>query len=271
MPELPEVENTRRYLIDSCVEGVQIISATVTWGNSVKHPQLEDFILDIRGEIIQSVGRRGKYILLTLTSGRILVLHLGMTGGIRVQNRNQKYPDMLRHFFDLHDSRQIRFIDPRKFGHIWLVDDFQQVSDRMGPEPLERIFTTEALRNIVRARRIPIKALLLDQTAIAGIGNLYADEALFLSGIYPGTIAADLNDSEVEILHTSIISTLEHSINLYDVDRKTLWPEPSFVLRNWSMTRVMGGPCIKCQAPMNMLKVRGRSSYYCPQCQLNMY
>lgn len=269
MPELPEVENTRRYLIDSRVEGVQITSATVTWGNSVKHPQLEDFVLDIQGETIQTVGRRGKYILLNLASGRILVLHLGMTGGIRVQHRDQKPSDMVRHFFDLYDGRQIRFIDPRKFGHMWLVDDFQQVSDKMGPEPLEPTFTSDVLRQIVNARRVPIKALLLDQAAIAGIGNLYADEVLFLSGIYPGTIAADLTDSSVEMLHRSILSTLVRSISLYDVDRKALWPEPSFGLPNWTMKRVIGAPCIQCCSPMDMIKLRGRSSYYCPQCQLS--
>ena len=267
MPELPEVENTKRYLIESGVDGATIRSATVTWANSVKLPSVEDFVLDVRDKTINGITRRGKYLIFGLDSGNILVLHLGMTGGLLVQPISAENNGLVRHTFDFYDDRQLRFIDPRKFGHLWLVGCFSEIVSKMGPEPLDPAFTTDVLFQIVRNRKLPIKALLLEQSAVAGLGNLYADESLFVSGIHPASLSADLNLEQVECLHTSIVNTLKQSLDIYDKDRASFGPNRSFGLPNWTMVRNLGAPCVACSVPMEMIRVRNRSSYYCPNCQ----
>ena len=132
MPELPEVENTRRYLIQAGLPGSTISSATITWAKTVKQPSLEDFVLGLLDRRITGVDRRGKYLLFPLDGGDArtpdtLILHLGMTGGLRVHPQSQPAPPMVRHTFSLDDGRELRFIDPRKFGHLWLTADPEQV------------------------------------------------------------------------------------------------------------------------------------------------
>ena len=267
MPELPEVENTKRYLIESGVIGATIRSATVTWANSVKFPSVEDFVLDVQDKTINGITRRGKYLILSLDSANILVLHLGMTGGLVVQPIDQTNAGLVRHWFDFYVGRQLRFIDPRKFGHLWLLEGFSQIDPNMGPEPLDPQFTSEVLVEIVKNRKVPIKALLLEQSAVAGLGNLYADESLFVSGIHPACLSADLNLEQVECLHTSIVNTLKQSLDIYDKDRAEFGPSRAFGLPNWTMVRNLGAPCVVCSVPMEMIRVRNRSSYYCPNCQ----
>ena len=267
MPELPEVENTKRYLVEVGVDGAKIRSATVTWANSVKFPSVEDFVLDVQDKTIDGIARRGKYLIFQLDSGDLLVLHLGMTGGLVVQPIGEENTGLVRHTFDFYDGRQLRFIDPRKFGHLWLVERFTQIDSKMGPEPLDPKFTSDVLIEIVRNRKVPVKALLLDQSAIAGLGNLYADESLFLAGIHPACLSADLDAVQVERLHGSIVATLKHSIDIYDKDRAELGSDRSFGLPNWTMVRNLGAPCVNCSVQMEMIRVRHRSSYYCPNCQ----
>ena len=205
MPELPEVENTRRYLEEIGLPGRTFSGVSIGWARSVRTPALEDFVLGIPNRRIMEIRRRGKYLVLPLTESDFdpaadLILHLGMTGGLRVHPRAQPAPPMVRHTFFLEDDRELRFIDPRKFGHLWLVPDWEDALPPFGPEPLDDSFTSQALAKILNARHAPIKALLLEQSVVAGLGNLYADEALFLAGIHPLRPADGLSGDEISKL-----------------------------------------------------------------------
>ncbi|CAI8014084.1 Isoleucine--tRNA ligase [Geodia barretti] len=149
-------------------------------------PSVGEFIEGVVGRRVEDVRRRGKYLIAPLDDGNHLVLHLGMTGSLRIRNADVPVGPMVRHTFPLDDGRQLRFGDPRKFGHLWLLSDPADAMSKMGPEPLEPCFTREALTATLGNRKAPIKALLLEQSVVAGLGNLYADEALFLSIIPNG-------------------------------------------------------------------------------------
>ena len=251
MPELPEVENTRRYLMEIGLPGKTFTLVNIGWANSVKHPELEDFVLGLPGRTVEVVNRQGKYLLLPLNTGETLVLHLGMTGGIRVQPKSQPAPPMVRHTLELDDGTELRFIDPRKFGHLWLVDELKNAVPPMGPEPLNGGFSPDVLANALAGRRAPIKALLLEQSIIAGLGNLYADEALYLARIHPERMG----------------SSLTTALDRYDQSRRQAWPDPQFSLATWTVPRKSGDSCITCGTPMKLIRIRARSTYFCPQCQ----
>ncbi len=267
MPELPEVENTRRYLVEAGLPGKTFALATIGWANSVKHPSLEDFVLDLPGGKVTEVNRRGKYLLAPLDTGRTLVLHLGMTGGLRLHPKTQPPPPMVRHTLDLDDGTELRFIDPRKFGHLWLVDDLSDAVPPMGPEPLSPGFDSAALAAALSNRQAPIKALLLEQSVIAGLGNLYADDALYRAGVHPERSASTLNGEEIARLRDQIVASLEHSLAQYDQSRREQWPDPPFGLSPWLIPRSPGASCINCGSGMAHTKIRARSTYFCPQCQ----
>jgi formamidopyrimidine-DNA glycosylase len=267
MPELPEVENTRRYLIKIGLPGRTIQRATISWAKSVRIPALEEFVLGLPGKRVEAVNRRGKYLLLPLDSSETLILHLGMTGRLRVHSPSEPEPPMLRHTLSLDDGRELRFIDPRRFGHLWLVDDPQQVVGTLGPEPLDDRFTAEVLAQVLRRRSAPLKALLLEQSVIAGLGNLYADESLYLAGIHPERLASDLLEAEVSRLRDTVVQALSHSVEAYDRARKEFWPDPPFALSPWTIPREVGATCPRCGGQVEMIRVRGRSTYFCPQCQ----
>ncbi len=267
MPELPEVENTRRYLVEAGLQGNTFSLVNIGWANSIKHPSLEDFVLGLPGRTVQAVNRRGKYLILPLDTGETLVLHLGMTGGIRLHPKSQPAPPMMRHSLELEGGSELRFIDPRKFGHLWLVDDLQQAVPVMGPEPLEDGFSQAVLVQALAGRSAPIKALLLEQSIIAGLGNLYADEALYLSGIHPERAAAGLGQDEVARLRDAIVCALNRALAKYDQGRRDQWPDPPFGLATWTIPRQAGEPCVRCATPMELIRVRARSTYFCPRCQ----
>ena len=197
MPELPEVENTRRYLIEAGLPSSSFQGANITWAKAVRTPPLEDFVLGLLGATVREVDRRGKYLLVRLSrdseaghrthavEAETLVLHLGMTGGLRVQASGQAPHPLVRHTFHLQGGRELRFIDGRKFGKLWLTPDPDQVLPSLGPDPLSGGFTVDALAGAIGRRNAPIKAMLLEQAIVAGMGNLYADESLYLSGVNP--------------------------------------------------------------------------------------
>ena len=272
MPELPEVENARRCLVQAELEGRTFTGANIGWAKSVKKPDLEEFVLRLSGSRVQAVQRRAKYILLPLsrtgsTKASTLILHLGMTGGLRVEPSSQPEPPMVRHTFSLDDGRELRFVDGRKFGKIWLVDDESEVLPTLSPEPLESDFTPELLARSLQGRNAPIKALLLEQSIVAGMGNLYADESLYLSGINPLRPAAELSREEVRRLHRSIIDAFTAAFAIYDQARTESWPYPPRALTGWTIPRREGEPCPRCGSPIAATRVRARGTYYCTGCQ----
>ncbi len=267
MPELPEVENTRQYLLRSGLVGHRFSAPEITWRKTVRRPSVGEFIEGVAGRFVTDLLRRGKYLIAPLDDDQFLVLHLGMTGSLRIHDARRDPPPMVRHIFPLDDGREMRFIDPRKFGHLWLLPDPADAMRKMGAEPLEPDFTVAVLAAALTSRRSPIKAVLLDQSVIAGLGNLYADEALFLSGIHPERSANGLTDQELPSLHDAIVRALSTSVAAYAAARDAEWPDPPVALSPWSVPRSAAELCPKCQGSVQMIRVRGRSSWYCPTCQ----
>ena len=276
MPELPEVESVRRSLLRSGLAGRTITRAEIGWANTVKHPSAEELAASVAGRTVADISRRAKYLLFPLaapstSSGQAadtLVAHLGMTGNLVVQPGEQPAHPMTRHTFALDDGRELRFVDGRKFGKLWLTDDLGKILPPLGPEPLGGDFTTEWLAASFTKRNAPVKALLLEQSIAAGVGNIYADEALFLSGIRPGRPAADLSADELARLRQGIIDCINAGFAVYDRVRDLRWPEPPEPMGTWSHPRDAKTPCPNCGGAMQSTRIRNRGTWYCARCQI---
>ena len=272
MPELPEVENTRRYLIEAGLPGRTFTGADIGWAKTVQKPSLEDFVLGLTGGTVQEVTRRGKYLLIKLSSNRLktgptLIVHLGMTGGLRIQPASQPAHPMVRHTFFLDDKTQLRFQDGRKFGKLWLTNDAEDVLPALSVDPLSEEFTPKVLRTGLNGRSAPVKALLLEQSIVSGMGNLYADESLFLAGISPLRPASKLSLKEVSRLKDAIVACLTAALESYDRSRAEQWPDPPMGLSSWSIPRETNGVCPRCGGPISTIRVRARGTCFCPKCQ----
>ena len=269
MPELPEVESVRRSLLRSGLTGRTITYADIGWAKTVKHPSADELASSVAGRTIADVGRRAKYLLFPLSGepASTLVAHLGMTGNLVVQPGEQPGEQpanpMTRHTFALDDGRELRFVDGRKFGKLWLADDLRKILPPLGPEPLGDEFTTEWLSDAFAKRSAPVKALLLEQSIAAGVGNIYADEALFLSGIRPDRPALDLSADEVVRLRQGIIDCINAGFAVYDRVREQRWPEPPEPMGTWSHPRDAATPCPNCGGGMQSTRIRARGTWFC--------
>ena len=275
MPELPEVESVRRSLLRAGLAGRTITWAVIGWANSVKRPSAGELAEGVVGRVVEDVGRRAKYLLFHLSGETVsggpaatLVAHLGMTGDLVVQPGGRAAHSLTRHVFGLDDGRELRFVDGRKFGKLWLVDDPALVLPPLSPEPLEGGFTTEWLAGSLAGRKAPVKALLLEQSVAAGLGNLYADEALFLAGIRPGRPASGLTGDEVARLRRGIVECVTAGFAVYDRARDGSWPEPPGPMTTWSHPRDGKTPCPNCGGAMTGTRIRARATWYCPGCQV---
>ena len=276
MPELPEVESVRRSLLRSGLAGLTITRADIGWAKTVKLPTADEFVASVVGRTVQDVGRRAKYLLFPLAgpstdSGQpaaTLVAHLGMTGNLVVQPCDVEPHAMTRHTFALDDGRELRFVDGRKFGKLWLADDLGKILPPLSPEPLDDEFTTEWLSDAFARRNAPVKALLLEQSIAAGVGNIYADEALFLSGIRPDRPASGLSADEVVRLRQGIIDCINAGFAVYDRVREQRWPEPPEPMGTWSHPRDAATPCPNCGGEMSSTRIRARGTWFCPTCQV---
>ena len=259
MPELPEVESVRRSLLRSGLAGRTITRADIGWANSVKHPSAEELAASVAGRTVEDIGRRAKYLLFQLAGqpGPTLVAHLGMTGNLVVQPNEQPPHPMTRHAFALDDGREL-----------WLTEDLNTILPPLGPEPLEDEFTTEWLAASFARRNAPVKALLLEQSVAAGVGNIYADEALFLSGIRPDRPASELSADEVARLRQGIIDCINAGFAVYDRVRDLRWPEPPEPMGTWSHPRDARTPCPNCGGAMTSTRIRARGTWYCAACQI---
>ena len=269
MPELPEVENTRRNLVRWGLPGSIITSATITWANTVKKPSAVELTDGLKGRAIQSIERRGKFLILPLSGKNPanFIIHLGMTGRLLVQAKSREADPMTRHFFSLEDDRELRFVDGRKFGKLWLVDSTSEALPYMSPEPFDDDFTVETLVESFSGKKAPVKALLLEQGIACGLGNLYADESLFLAGIHPGRPATGLSVDEVARLRQSIIDALSAAYGVYDRAREQYWPDPPTALTTWSHPRDIKALCPNCETNMTAIRIRARGTYFCSKCQ----
>lgn len=273
MPELPEVETVKRTLEKKLV-GLTIEKVELDLPKIVRIPPAEEFTQLLEGNKILRMGRRGKYLLLHLTGNLTMVIHLRMTGRL-VFTRPDKPREKHTHaVFTLSSGDQLRFTDTRQFGRIWLaptgeIDQIPGLKD-LGVEPLSESFTRDFMKKELKRRRTRIKPLLLDQTFIAGLGNIYADEALHLARLHPQRLAAGLNPREITRLYQSIRNVLTEGINNRGTSFRDYVDGDGRPGNNKESLRVYsreGKPCLKCGKPIVRTRIGGRSSFFCPCCQ----
>jgi len=270
MPELPEVESIKNELLPHIV-GRYISGVTLFWARIVRQPSVEQFCSRLIGQRLTGVARRGKYLIFSLTSGEALIIHLKMSGSLLLKPLSAEPDKYTRAIIYLDQEIQLCFRDPRKLGAMWLVGDINSVVGKLGPEPLEVSFTPQILFERLSKRGAPIKALLCDQTFIAGIGNMYADEALFSARIHPLRLGKSLSQDEVERLHNSIQQVLLSAIGYKGASVDTyLRPggEPGTAHFHFQVAhRLSGNLCPVCGTPIERIPIRNRGTYFCPHCQ----
>ncbi len=266
MPELPEVETVKNELMPHVLQR-QITGITLFWERIVQQPSVEEFRSRVVGQRIINLTRRGKYLLFHLSSGEIMVMHLRMTGSLLLKPATEER--FIRAVIHLNDG-EIYFRDPRKFGVMWLVKNESAIENKLGPEPLEVEFTPEVLAQLLHNRTAPIKALLLDQSLIAGIGNMYADEALFTAGIHPLSSGRSLSQDRVEQLHHAIRQVLSAAIGNKGASVANYFRpggELGTAHFEFKVAHRGGEPCFNCNTPIQRIPIRNRGSYFCPKCQ----
>jgi formamidopyrimidine-DNA glycosylase len=293
MPELPEVETLVRRLREPVI-GRTIEDVTVYWKGTVARPAPKEFTRMLRGCTVQAIDRRAKYLVFTLIThpstvrrarrsahaqsdaeqrgraGRhatppiFLLIHLKMSGKLSVVDARAPLEKHDRVVFDLDHGQQLRFNDVRKFGKMWAVIDPEEVTGSIGPEPLDRSFTLPKFRTLVQSRSGVIKPLLLNQTFLAGVGNIYADESLWRAGIHPLRTAASLSDAEVAALYHSIRAVLKRAIADQGTDAGDGVIEGDYAPRVYGRE---GKPCYRCHQPLHKMIVGQRGTHFCPQCQ----
>lgn len=271
MPELPEVETIAADLRGQLV-GRRFVAAHVLWPRTLAAPDPDSLNARLAARAVVDIGRRGKYLLIHLDAGETLIIHLRMTGRLAVMSEGspETHEPHVRARFDLADGQRLVFTDARKFGRIWLVRDVTEVVGKLGPEPLDWSFGPEQLGERLRVRRVAVKALLLDQTVIAGVGNIYADEALFLAGIHPLRPGASLTEDEIVRLHGTIRQVLAESIGERGTllrDYRTPYGPDGAYRSHLRVYGQPGRPCPRCGAPIERIRVTQRSTHFCPHCQ----
>ena len=296
MPELPEVETIRRALrglhapqpegvhssgvrgvreragitpaaikIRQPVVGRRILGAHLYWLRTLAEPTPDEFCDRVRGQTIRNAGRRGKFLLLELDRDTLL-FHLRMSGDLLVEP--QGAPILLHHrlTLDLEGDLRLAFNDPRKFGRAWLVGDPGRVLENLGPEPLDEAFTPEELFHRLYMHRRQLKPLLLDQTFLAGLGNIYSDEALHLAGLHPLAVANSLDPAQAHRLWGAIRQVLEEGIERQGASIDWVYRGGDFqnYFRVYQRT---GEPCLTCGTPIERIVVGQRGTHFCPECQ----
>ncbi len=273
MPELPEVETIKRDLRASVV-GRRIVGVRVLDPGLVRYPSVERFEEELAGQQIVTVDRRAKYLLLRLSFGKTLVVQLMLTGQLLLVDPEAPPRKSLRLILELDDGHQLRLVDSSHLARVNLVDEEEMRSrlplEELGPEAISDEFTLEAFRRMLRGTRRQIKALLLDQRAVSGIGNIYADESLFAARIHPLRPANSLSLDEVERLHRAIRSILTEAIALRGTTtrsyRDVAGRKGGYQERLKVVARA-GMPCPGCGGTVEKIWAAGRETYLCPSCQ----
>jgi formamidopyrimidine-DNA glycosylase len=295
MPELPEVETVARDL-QRWVAGATIREAEVHWDRTIRHPQPpERFVAEIAGATIRRVGRRAKTVLLHLEDGRVMTVALRMTGALMVAPPGTPRDPYARVVFHLADGRELRYRDVRKFGRIGLWPGggmrsvgagrgtrsrkvaegtrryrIGEVFSGHGPEPLSASFTAARFADRLARRSAKLKTLLLDQSFVAGVGNIYADEALWRARLHPLRAADTLTEAEVRRLHRSVRQVLREGIANRGAsfsDYVDARGEEGGNQERLAVYRRTDQPCYRCGRPIHRIVVGQRSTHFCPRCQ----
>lgn len=303
MPELPEVEYTARQLQHAIMDAT-IQGALVFWERTIGHPDVPNFLAEIADRRILGVRRRGKFLVMDLEGDLILTIHRRMTGNLLLLPAGWQIDTSLydidpvawdrkgptfcqgeipcaqtdpkiaycRVCLNLADGRRLLFTDPRKFGRIglWPHEREAEALERLGPEPLSEEFTVERFAQSLAGRKGAIKQMLLSQNVIAGLGNIYVDEALFYAGIHPLRRANSLTPEEVRRLHEGIVAVLtlaiEHGGTSFN-EYRDLWGEAGDNYNHVRVYHQQGNPCVRCGTPIERIVVAQRGTHFCPTCQ----
>ncbi len=270
MPELPEVETTRRGLLPHLVG--HRIRAIVIRNPNLRWPVPRNLARRLQGAVIEGIRRRGKYLLLDFAKGHLLV-HLGMSGRLTLV-ANGTPPRKHDHVdIELEGARVLRFTDPRRFGTIlWLESPAEKhaLLRDLGLEPLEPEFTGEALHRKARGRRVSVKQFLMNGGIVTGVGNIYASEALFHAGIHPQRPAGQISTRRWDRLASAVRSTLEEAIGAGGStlrDFASAEGRPGYFQQRHAVYGREGKPCRECRTPIRSLRQGQRATFYCPKCQ----
>ena len=275
MPELPEVQTIVNDLNAAGVTGLAVTGARVYWPRTVAEPSAAAFCSRIRNKVLTSVWRRGKYIVLDFSGPVFLLIHLRMSGRLVLTAPEAPRSKHEHAVLTLADRREIRLHDTRKFGRLRLTEDPSPVLDRLGPEPLDAAFSAKVLADILLVRKRRLKPLLLDQNTIAGLGNIYTDEALWHAGLHPCRTAASLSMSDVRALHRAIRKVLRRGLENQGTSLGSGKNNFASISRiagrnryHLKVFRRTGLPCPRCKTPIQRLIVAQRSTHVCPACQV---
>lgn len=268
MPELPEVETIARS-IEPLVAGRTIISADVRWARTIAFPSAKKFKEQVKGQRILGVTRRAKYLILRLETYSILI-HLRMSGDIVIRKGKIKPEKHDRLILTLSGKRgeesHLAFNDTRKFGRVWLTDKPESVLGKLGPEPLGKEFTPQWLFENLRKRNRQLKPLLLDQTFLAGVGNIYADESLHLAKLHPLRSSNSVTLKQAQALHEAIRSVLKEGIRRNGASIDWVYRGGEYQ-NHFRVYDREGEPCLTCGTKIVKFTVGQRGTHICPKCQ----
>ncbi len=277
MPELPEVETIVTRLKEGTVDTPSVIGETihtvfVHWDKIIAAPDPETFKKNLQDKQLINACRRGKFLHFPLNKGH-LIGHLKMSGDMRMEKRIKENIDPVPH--QTHDRVIVNFYTPwrlvfsniRKFGRLWYVNDPNEVFGSLGPEPLDKEFTPERLFSMLQKHNRQIKPLLLDQTFLTGLGNIYSDESLFLAKIHPLRKSSSITKDEAIKLHQAIEMTLKHGIKQFGASLDWVYRGGQFQ-NYFNVYQQDGKPCPVCGELINKIYVGQRGTHYCPNCQV---
>ena len=278
--ELPEVEVVRRDL-EKDVVGRRIREADVRPQRNAmrvirRHARRKEFSDRLAGKKIARVDRKGKYVLMYLDGGDVLVVHFGMTGQLLRGNKRQALPPHTHVVLEFMQGGDLRFVDPRTFGEMFVtgVDELGKVKelDHIAIDPLEDTFTWQQFSAELARRATKLKPLLMDQKFISGLGNIYSDEVLFAAGLRWDRMSDTLSSQEVRRLYRALREVVQEAIRfrgttLEDEAYVDLYGKPGEFAAELKVYGRRGLPCRRCRTPIEAVKISGRTSYYCPQCQ----
>ncbi len=270
MPELPEVETITNRLISGNGDQSSLVNRTIhdsiiLWARTLAEPSQKEFQARIIGQQVAAINRRGKYLVFSL-SDDYLIIHLRMSGDILVAGQQETLDPHARMVIDFEPDLRMTFQDPRKFGRIWLVADKDSVLGKLGPEPLDETFTASDFYDRLQRHRRQIKPLILDQTFLAGMGNIYTDEALHQAQIHPLTKSDEISFAQAQNLLFSIQQVLRQAIDRHGTSIDWIYRGGDYqrLLRVYGRT---GSACPVCASPVERIRVGQRGTHFCPICQ----
>lgn len=274
MPELPEVQTIVNDLLEGGVRGAVITRAEVLWPRTVSGLTSEQFCRGIAGKVAEAVRRRGKFIVFDLAPQGHLLVHLRMSGRLIVASPREARSPYDRLVLRFGADREVRLHDTRKFGRCYLVEHTNGILDRLGPEPLDPDFTVPLFAERLLSCRRRLKPLLLDQSFLAGLGNIYVDEALWEAGLHPCRVSVTLTRKEIRALHGAIVRVLERgirnggtSLGRGKANFRSLGEMAGRNQAHLKVFRRTNEPCRRCRCPIERIVVGQRSTHICPSCQ----